>query len=247
MIVADVEDDDVGALLVGGGLRPRPGPCATRPGSVSVKRGTPVVIDRQCRGRAARSRAPRPAGTRPSIGRPAREAGPEVGRRDVEAGDRARARPATRRRAGGRRGRRPARRPRRSRGRGSRRAGARSPCWRPRRRRARGTARGRAPASASSVSAVTDAPLALDLDRARLDARRCPSTAASASARRSCGAGHDPAPLLPRVAGDDEEHPVEARGAWRHLGRHDHVRRRARDRRCPRAPRSAPPFGHRRA
>ena len=61
-----------------------------------------------------------------------------------------------------------------------------------------------------------------------------PSTAASTSARRSARRGHDPAPLLPRVAGHHEQHAVEVE---RRSGSRPRRRcaRRARDRTCRRA------------
>ena len=80
--------------------------------------------------------------------------------------------------------RRPARRRRPWRGRGSRRAAARSTCWRPRRRRARGTARGPGPSSASRVSAVTDA-ASRSTSIADASTPSTPATASSTSASRS--------------------------------------------------------------
>ena len=173
-------------------------------------------------------------GTRPSIGRPLAQAVPQVGRGDVEARDRPRA--ATRHPAPGRLGRAtsPARSTTttvaRSRVSSSRRqvpmlATASAPST-------RNSSRPGA-ASASSVSAVTDARVALDLDRARPRRRRRRRPRRSTSARRSARRRHHLAPLLPRVPGDHEQHPVEAelraRPRWRRPRG-----RRARDRTCPR-------------
>ena len=65
--------------------------------------------------------------------------------------------------------------------------------------------------------------VALDLDRRRDSTPSTPSTAASTSTRRSRGRGHDPAALLPRVAGHHEQHAIEAEGAAG-LDRDDDVR-----------------------
>ena len=167
------------ALLVGGGLGRR---CparrwASETGGVGGRRRVvnaavcrSVIVTRQCRGRG-RWMARTTAGRDQAVDR-ARRAARRARRSVDEMSRRGMAHPLDPPAGAGRLGvrRRPARRRRPWRGRGSRRAAARCPCWRPRRRRARGTARGRAPSSASRVSAVTDAPVALDLDRRRLDA-----------------------------------------------------------------------------
>ena len=168
---------------------------------------------------------------------PVGEPVPQVGRRDVEARDRRPARPSSPR-PGGSACASPARSTTttvaRSRVSSSRRqvgmlATASAP-------RTRNSSRSGAD-SASSVSAVTDGLAALDLDRRRLDAVE-PSTAASTSARRSAARRHDAAALLPRVAGDDEQHPVEPelRRASRPRPRRA---RRGRDRTCRRTRRAA--------
>ena len=116
---------------------------------------------------------------------------------------------------------RPARRPPPWRGRGSPRAAARCPCWRPRRRRARGTARRPGAVSASSVSAVTDG---ASRSISMADAST-PSTPVDRGVDQREAVGrrrHHPAPLLPRITGDDQQHPVEAELRPR-LGRDDHV------------------------
>ena len=96
-----------------------------------------------------------------------------------------------------------------------------------------------APASASSVSAVTDGRAALDLDRRGLDAvelRRPRPRRGRGDRRRGATTL---AALLPRVAGDHEQHPVEARAAP--ASRSPPPRgRRARDRTCPRTRPAAP-------
>ena len=63
-------------------------------------------------------------------------------------------------------------------------------------------------ASASSVSAVTDAP-SRSTSIALASTPSTSATAASTSARRSARRRDDLTPLLPRVARDDEEHAVQ--------------------------------------
>ena len=176
--------------------------------------GVGVVIGSQCRGRVRRSRARLPTGTRPSIGPPGAEAVPDLARRHVEARDRHPLHRPARARAARRAGRRPARPPRRCRGRGCRRAAARWACWPPRRRRGSGRARGAGPASDSSVSAVTEA-VPRTISTSEASTPSTPSTAASHEQEAGGGVGDDLAPLLPGVAGHDEQHPVERR-ALRH-------------------------------
>ena len=97
-------------------------------------------------------------------------------------------------------------------------------------------------ASASSVSAVTDGRVAFDLDRRRLDAvdaRRPRRRERETVGRRR----HDLTALLPRIAGDDEQHPVEAELAPGPRRRRRRARR-ARGRTCRRT-RPAVPSGPR--
>ena len=207
---------------------------SSEPTAVPVKRlldTVPVVISGQCRGRARGWLARRRAGTRPSIGRARARAA--LGCRST-----------TRRVAGSPRA--PPRHPSpggsacsparsttttvaRSRVSSSR---ATSTCWRPRPRRAAGTAsRPGAVQRFERVGSDRRRPRARSRSSSPR-ARRCPSTAASTSASRSARRRDDLAALLPRIAGDDEQHPVEPqlRLARRRRRRHD---RRAPGRTCP--------------
>ena len=108
--VADVEHDDLVALLVGGGVSGDPGSAvsASETGATGVKRRSlRDVISRQCRGRGAWMARTTAGGTRPSTGRPSREPLAQVGRRRCRGAGSPPARPATRRRAARRARRRP--------------------------------------------------------------------------------------------------------------------------------------------
>ena len=232
------------ALLVVGGVRGDPGSAVgvgdgTSEAGERVKRRAPSVISRQCRGPRRWISRTTAGGTRPSIGRPSRQAVPQVGRRDVEARD---GHPLDPPAGSGRLGVHVAG-PLDDHDRGEV-AGLVEP--------APGGHVGdrvgaeheeqlavRARDSASSVSAVTDAsPRSISIADASTPSM--PSTAAVDERERSAARRHDATALLPRVAGDDEQHAVEAE--LRRASRPRRPRaRRARDRTCRRTRRAAPP------